>query len=269
MRLVRPTLVTVVATALVAAVLTAAPASARTDAPRDAQRGGPHFPATVKTTVGPGDYAAITTPTLPKRAETMEVKLVAGANATQPEVDAFDELTTTMGKMTKGKRLLTCILIYNASVTLEQDEDDHDAEIQFQANEALKALAVLVSCLRLAGLVTSTQPAKVSTAVPVPAAPVEARGKMRKCVQDKPGVPGTLDETDGGWTLTVDGTLQDRRNKLKIGCRTKSGKTVLRVRAAKTGVPLRKVVGKRAMVGIFNRFDAQADAPVKVTFSLP
>lgn len=267
MRLARQTLVAVVSTALVAAVLTTAPASAQTDSARDS-RSGHHFPVSVTTKVPPGGYSTITSPTIPKDAETLEVKLVARANATQPQVEAFDELATVMGQMTKGKRLLVCVMLYNALVTLPQAEDDYDADVQFQANEALLALVALVSCVRLAGLVTSTSPPAV-TAGPTPASREQRRGKLHKCVQDKPGVPGTVEQGDGGWTLTVDGVLKKARNKLKVGCRTKSGKTVLRIRAAKKGVPLRKVMGKQPRLSLVSPADAGASAPTKVTFSLP
>ncbi len=195
---------------------------------------------------------------------------MAKANATEPQVEVFDQMTQVLGKMTKGKRLLTCILLYNAFVTQAQAEDDYDAPVTFQANEAAAALVVLVGCVRLAGLVTSTPPVRTTPARATPGhTSARALAGMRKCAHDKPGVPGTLEASDGSWTLTVDGDLKQTSNKLKVACRTKSGKTVLKIRAAKKGVPLRKVAGKRPVVAVYNSPDAEETVPVKVTFSLP
>jgi hypothetical protein len=269
MGLLRPKLVTIVTTALVAALLSAAPVSARSDAPREDRRGGNHFPASVTTEVPPGGYSTITSPTIPKDTKALKVTLEAESDATQDEVQAFDQLAQTFGKMTKGQRLLTCIMIYNFFVTASSAGDDYGTEVQFNVNTAQLAGAVLLGCIRLAGLLTSSGPAK-GAAVPLSAPLTTPKAKMRRCVQDKPGVPGTLEQAgDGSWTLSVDGTLEKTRNKLKVGCRTKSGKTVLTVRAAKKGVPLRKVLGKQPRLALVSPADAEVSAPTTVTFSLP
>lgn len=266
----RTTLALPLAAALVATALAAAPASA---APaRELRRDGTHFPASVDTTVPAGGSSTITSPTIPKDTKTLVVDLVAQANATQPQVDAFDELSSVLGKMTKGKRLLTCIMLYNALVTAPQLEDDYDAPVTFQANEAIGALAALVGCIHLAGLGTSTQPAVAAVAAARPAASAGAaaqRGKLHACARDQVGVPGTLEQSDGTWTLALDGSIKKARNKLRIGCRTKSGKTVLKIRAAKNGVPLRRVTGKRPRLSLVSPADAPANAPTTVTFRLP
>ena len=265
----RTTLALPVAAALVATALAAAPASA---APaRELRRDGNHFPASIDTTVPAGGSSTITSPTIPKDTKTLVVALVAQANATQPQVEAFDELSSVLGKMTKGKRLLTCIMLYNALVTAPQLEDDYDAPVTFQANEAIGALAALVGCIHLAGLGTSTQPAVAADrpSVSVSAGATAQRDKLHACARDQVGVPGTLEQSDGTWTLTLDGSIGKARNKLRIGCRTKSGKTVLKIRAAKQGVPLRRVTGKRPRLSLVSPADAQADAPTTVTFRLP
>jgi hypothetical protein len=265
MGLVQAKLVALLTTALVAAVLSTPPA-AQADPRPDVRRGGNHFPASVETEVPPGGYATITSPTIPKSTKTLVVTLVAKANATKPEVEAFDQLGEVMGKMTKGKRLLTCIMLFNAAVTVRQAEDDYDADVQFQANEAIAALVVLVACVRLAGLVTSTDGAADRGTGLLTSPGV----KMAPCIQDKPGVPATLEQADdGSWILDADGALKKTRNKVKIGCQTMSGKTVLKVRAAKKGVPLRKVLGKTPRLSLVSPADAESGAPTKVTFSLP
>jgi len=268
----RTTLALPLAAALVATALSAAPASAAPE--REMRRDGNHFPASVDTTVPAGGSSTITSPTIPKSTKTLLVEYVAKANATQPEVEAFDQLASVMGKMTKGKRLLTCIMMFNAFVTQSQVEDDYDAPVTFQANEAAAGLAVLVGCIRLAGLVTSSQPTasggtSVGASAAAPTGRTAARGKLHPCIQDHPGVPGTLEQADGVWTLSVDGSIKKARNKLHIGCRTKSGRTVLKIRAAEKGVPLRRVTGKRPRFSLVSPAGAQAGAPTRVTFSLP
>ncbi len=269
MGLIRPNLVTIVATALVAALLSAAPVAAQSDSQGDfssgVRRDGDHYPASIDTTVPPGGYSTITTPSLPKDAKTLKVKLQVDADATQDEKEAFDQLATAFGKMTKQQRLLTCVNMYSFLVTAPQSGNDVGTEVQFNVDAANLALVVLAGCVRLAGLVTSTPPAD-GTADSGSA----SRAKMRACVQDKLGAPGTLDQADdGSWTLSVDGAITEARNKLKVGCRTTSGKTVLMVRAAKAGVPLRKVLGKTARLSLVSTADAESGAPTKVTFSLP
>lgn len=257
------------AAALVATALATAPASA---APaRELRRDGNHFPASVDTTVPAGGSSTITSPTIPKDTKTLVVELVAQANATQPQVEVFDKLASVLGKMTKGKRLLTCIMLYNALVTAPQLEDDYNTPVTFQANEAISALAALVGCIHLAGLGTSTQPTPtVGAPATAPAArAVAERGKLQACARDQVGVPGTLEQSDGTWTLALDGAIKKARNKLRIGCRTKSGKTVLKIRAATKGVPLRKVTGKRPRLSLVSPADAAASAPTTVTFRLP
>lgn len=238
------------------------------------RRDGNHFPASIKTTVPPGGNSTITSPTIPKDTMTVLVELAVVANAVPAEVEAFDKLTSAMGKMTKGNRLLTCIMLYNALVTTPQLEDDYGAEVTFQANEASLALVALVGCIRLAGLGSSTQPTptvgpSVGPSLRRSAPAAQASGTFHKCVRDHPGVPGTINQSNGVFTLSVDGAIKKARNQLRIGCRTKSGKTILKVRAAKNGVPLRKVLGKRPRLSIVSPADAEASAPTKVTFRLP
>lgn len=263
----RTTLALPLAAALVATALATAPASA---APaRELRRDGNHFPASIDTTVPAGGSSTITSPTIPKDTKTLVVELVAQANATQPQVEAFDELASVLGKMTKGKRLLTCIMLYNALVTAPQLEDDYNTPVTFQANEAIGALAALVGCIHLAGLGTSTQPTP-TVGRPTPTArAVAERGKLHACSRDQVGVPGTLEQNDGTWTLALDGSIKKARNKLRIGCRTKSGKTVLKIHAAKQGLPLRKVTGKRPRFSLVSPADAATSAPTTVTFRVP
>jgi hypothetical protein len=264
MGLLRPTFVTVVSAALLAGVLSAPPTSAGAQPPHRALKGGDHFPASVDTEVPPGGYSTITSPTIPKDAKTLKVKLEVQDDATKAEAKAFDSLSSTLGKLTKGQRLLACVLIYNDAVRFSKAEDHYGKQIFLEAEADLFAFVVLVACIQVAGLLTSDAAADgASTPRTSP------RAKMRKCIQDKPGAPGTVEKLDDGWKLTVDGTLEERRNKLKVGCRTKSGKTVLTVRAAKKGTPLRKVLGKQPRLALVSPADAEASAPTTVTFSLP
>ncbi len=79
---------------------------------------------------------------------------------------------------------------------------------------------------------------------------------------------GTLSkQTDAGWSVTASGTTKKaKRPKVKVGCTQKGNRIIYKVRAAKNGVPLRKVVGKRFMVGIQSPPDASTSVPVRVTF---
>lgn len=257
MGLVRPTLVNVTATLLTATTLLVAPASAQTDAQRDARRDGHHFPASVDTTVPAGGSSMVTTPSLGRSTEKVKVTVKPQADASADEKDSVDDLTHVLGTMSKGERLLLCVMLHQIFASFGYGDN-----VEFRLNAANNALTALGACLRLTGLIAQKQATTGATAARARAA--------QACDSVKPKVPATMEKVDNGYEITVDGEVKKTtKPRLKVGCRVKGSRVIYKVRAAKQGVPLRRVVGKRLSIGMSSPSDAKAGAPVRVTFATP
>ena len=77
-------------------------------------------------------------------------------------------------------------------------------------------------------------------------------------------------KTSAGFKVTVNGTTaKAKKPPIKMSCRVKGNQLTYKVRTAKKGVPLRKVVGKRLAFGIQSPSDSEATVPLKVTFDTP
>lgn len=260
MGLVRPSLVAVTATLLTATTLSVAPASAQTDARGDARRDNHHFPVSVNTTVPEGGgTSTVTTPALGRQTETVKVTVKPQAGATSSEEDSVDDLTHVLGTMSKGQRLLLCVMLHQIVVAMAGDTEN----IEFRLNARDSALTVLGACLRLTGLL-----AQEKAGTPAQTGP-PARA-ARACDTARPKVPATLEKVDDGYEIRVDGDVTKTRNpRLKVGCRVKGSRVIYKVRSAKQGQPLRRVVGKRLSIGMSSPSDADTGAPVRVTFATP
>lgn len=252
----RPVLLTFAASALVVSTLATAPASA---APaRELRRDGDHFPVSVKTTVPAGGSSTVTTPTLGRDTEKVKVTVKPQAGASADETDSVDDLTHVLGTMSKGERLLLCVMLHQIVVAMAGNTDN----IEFRLNARDSALTMLGACLRLTGLIAQKQTTAAKTSAPAPAG--------QTCDSVKPKVPATLEKVDDGYEITVDGDVTKTKNpRLKVGCRVKGSRVIYKVRAARQGVPLRRVVGKRLSIGMSSPSDAPAGAPVRVTFATP
>lgn len=273
MRLVRPTLVSVLAvalaTSLLTTVLTGGPASAQTDAQQGARRTRDHFPASITSTVPAGGSSLITTPTLGKNVKSVKVTVQPGAGATPDEEDVYDRFVNSMGSLSKGRRLLVCVMVYQAIAAPEDDPHPfYGYQRQVSASRLSVAGAVLLACLQLAGLLQSGPPARPlhATRAALPAVGRAGTG----CGQARPSLPATVTKTEDGYTVQADGTTKKARHpKLRVGCQVRGDKVIYNIRAAKKGLPLRRVVGKNLMVGIQSPPDASTSVPVKVTFATP
>lgn len=254
MGLVRPTLVAVTATLLTATTLSVAPASARPSAERDNH----HFPTSTDTTVPAGGRSTITTPPLGRQTETVKVTVKPQAGASEDEKDSVDDLTHVLGTMSKGDRLLLCVMLHQIVVAMAGNTEN----IEFRLNARDSALTVLGACLQLAGLIAQKPATTARTAAPARAG--------RACDSVRPKVPATLEKVDDGYEITVDGDVTKTKNpRLKVGCRVKGSRVIYKVRSAKKGQPLRRVVGKRLSIGMHSPSDAETGAPVRVTFATP
>lgn len=252
----RPVLLTFAASALVVSTLATAPASA--SPARELRRDGHHFPVSLETTVPAGGSSTVTTPTLGRDTEKVKVTVKPQAGASEDETDSVDDLTHVLGTMSKGERLLLCVMLHQIVVAMAGNTDN----IEYRLNARDSALTVLGACLRLTGLIAQKQAPTAGAAAPAPAG--------HACDSVKPKVPATLEKVENGYEITVDGDVTKTKNpRVKVGCRVKGSRVIYKVRAAKPGVPLRRVVGKRLSIGMSSPSDAQAGAPVRVTFATP
>jgi hypothetical protein len=248
---------------LIGALLVSSPTQARPDAdpiaPEDPAPAiklisldGDHFPAEVTTSVPPGGTSMITTPPLGNDVKTITIEVKPKSKNIQEKED-WDRFVQTMGTMSKGKRLLTCVYLYQSFVTMGSPEG---GELVANGAFATIAGAMLVACLELAGLLQSRQ-ARSSAAA-------------EKCGAFRPSVAATVTHDADGYTVAASGQAQKtKKPKVKVKC-TVTGDTVrYTVKPRKKGQSLRKAVGKKLMVGMRSPSDAQTTVPVQVTFSTP
>lgn len=246
---------------LAATVLVVAPADARSGAQRD----GHHFPASVKTTVPAGGGSMITTPTIGKGVKTLKVTVRPQADIAAEEEAVYDQFVNTIGNLSKGKRLLVCVMMYQL---LSAPDDTYGDSTEIDAFHFSGSGAVLLACLQMAGLLQSSTPSR-AFAPARGAFPPSARA-TGPCGQSRPSLPATLEKTEDGYSLTASGsTKKAKKPKLRVGCTVKGNKVTYKVRATQKGVPLRRVVGKQLRVGIQSPPDASTSVPVKVTFATP
>jgi len=246
---------------LIGTLLAASPSQARPE-PDPVGRGAPapvikvvaldgdHFPASVTTNVPPDGTSVITTPTLGNDVKTItvEVKLKTKNIA---EHDDYVKFVNTLGSMTKGKRLLTCVYLYQSLLTFNSPEG---GELVANGVFATIAGASLLACLQVAGLINRQQ-ARSSAAAD-------------KCAAFRPSIPATVTHDADGYAVAASGQAQKtKKPKVKVKC-TVAGDTVrYTLRPRKKGQSLRKAVGKKLMVGMRSPADAQTTVPIQVTFS--
>lgn len=235
--------------ALVGAMVVASPTQARPDErPRDVD----HFPASVTTHVPPGGTSMITTPELGKDVKKITVTVKPKTKNLQ-ELEDYERFVSTMGSMTKGKRLLTCVYLYQAVLTVNSPEG---GELQANGAFATIAGATLLACLQLAGLISKQQ--------------TRSSAAAEKCGAYRPSIPATVTQDASGYTVAASGQAQKtRKPKLKVKCRVTGDTVRYTIRPRKKGQSLRKAAGKKLMVGLRSPADAQTTVPVQVTFSTP
>jgi hypothetical protein len=247
---------------LVGTTFAASPASARVPdggaAPRPVVtmvRGGDHFPSSITTTVPPGGTSLVTTPALDKNIKKLKVEIEPEDHSADDEA-AFEQFNTSLGTLSKGKRLLVCTMMY---LKVIEAYSPYGNEERVDGYHLTYAGAIMLACLHLAGLLEGDPPTSVRSA----AAP-------RKCAQFLPSLPATVSKGGGGYSVAAEGTTaKAKKPDLKVKCRVIGSKVSYTVRPRKKGKTLRQVVGKNLMIGIKSPADASMSLPVKVTFSRP
>lgn len=250
----------VVATTAVvlAATLTAHPAEARNPGDERAPapgvsylRSGDHLPATVTTNVPANGTSLVTTPTLPKNLTTLTLEYEIESKDAAA-LDAFEKFNSSMAQLSKGKRLMVCVMMYQAVAAPYSPVGD---EARVDAYNITNAGALLLACLKIAGLISDGPPMARATAT-------------QRCAQLMPSLPVTTTKVDGGYSVVAEGTItKAKKPKIKVKCRSSATKVTLKIKPRKKGKTLRQVVGKKLMVGIKSPPDAGTTVPVKMTFS--
>jgi len=234
--------------ALVVGTLTAGPADARAERaplPRD----GDHNTSSIDTTVPAGGSSMLTTPTIGKDIKTLTVT-VKPKNTDVISTDTYDDFIHTLGTLSKQKKLLVCVMMYQAIVAPQNSFTD---EYQVDAFFATVAGAVLVACLQLAGFPSAKQAGR--------------SGARSPCNQSRPSLPATVTKVDGGYSVKASGTAtKAKKSKLKIKCSVTGHTVRYTIRAAKKGQSLRKAAGKKISLGIRSPADAATSVPVNATF---
>jgi hypothetical protein len=191
----------------------------------------------------------VTTPTLGKDVKQLTVT-VQPKNHDATDGDIYDEFAHTLGTLSKGKRLLVCTMMYQSIVS---PHDTYSDEFEVNAYFLTIAGAVLIACLQMAGLLENGS---------------QARSSGSSCTQLRPSLPASVEKVDGGYSLKASGTTKKaKKPKVKVSCRTSGHKMTYTMRAAKKGVPLRKVAGSKISIGMKSPADASKSVPVKVTFA--
>lgn len=240
---------------LTGALVTGSPAASR--APLDKRvdqpavtmiRGGDHLPASIVTNVPPGGTSMITTPALAKDITKLKVDLEP---ENKDDAAAFEDFNTSLGSLTKGRRLLVCTMMYLKVIETYSPYGDEE---RVDAYHLSYAGAVMLACLQLAGLLENS--------------PARAAATSKKCAQFLPSLPATVTQENGGYSVTAEGTTtKAKKPALKVRCRTIGSKVSYTVRPRKKGKTLRQVVGKNLVIGVKSPADASTSVPVKVTFS--
>jgi hypothetical protein len=232
--------------ALVGTTLMAGPAQAH----RAARDGHDHFPVSVDTTLPPNSDALLTTPSLGD-ADQLTIKMKPKTHD-DVALDAIHGFLTTIGTLSKSKRLLVCVMLHEFVLQGGGEEIEGSFTILHQD----LALAYLGACLQIARL--------------IPGDPGPARAASPACNRTNTSIPARVRKTSAGFKVTVNGTTtKPKKPPLKVSCRVKGNQVTYKVRTAKKGVPLRKVVGKRLAFGIQSPSDSEATVPLKVTFNTP
>jgi hypothetical protein len=200
-----------------------------------------------------GGTSMITTPTLGPGVKTLKVT-VQPKNNDATEAATYDQFIHTIGTLSKGQRLLVCVMLYQ-SIVFPQDSvtDEFEVDAQF----ATIAGAILVACMQMAGLLQANHRARSSSAA-------------NKCGQLRPSLPVAVKKVGGGYSVTGSGAgAKSKKPKLNITCRATGDKVSYTIRSAKKGQSLAKAAGKKISVGIKSPADAATSVPVQVTFSTP
>jgi hypothetical protein len=236
--------------AVIGALLAVSPASARPEAdplPRD----GDHLPATIPADVPAGGTVTLTSPPLVPDVKALTVT-VKPKNKDLTDGDTYDRFVNTIGTLSKGQKLLVCTMMYQSLVA---PQDQYTGEFHVDSFFASVAGAVLLACLQLAGLVAGKQAARTSAA-------------GQKCGQIRPSLPATVDQVDGGYSLTASGTSSKaKKPKIKVKCQVTGDTVKYTIKPRKKGQSLRKAVGKKLVFGIKSPADAGSSVPITVTFS--
>ena len=241
-----------VATTTVAVALTmlgpAAPA---------ARRDG-HFSGSVSTTTVPGGSTTVTSATVPKVVDAIDVLVGEEVGSTR----TFKNMAFTMMVIPPKKRVVSCLVM--AARDLEQARERlYDFaldEEQVEAAANTRAAAFVVMCVRITRLM----------------AELEAEGSVRaeraarnRCSLAPLSLKVRTERTDdGGYLLTPVGSVKDATRTLPatITCQGTSSKLKLHVKRTKKST-VRKAVGRNVRMSVVSPPDAPGDAHITVGFT--
>lgn len=195
-----------------------------------------------------GGTGTVTSGDLDKKTKHVNVVLAA----VDGDYEARDHLMFALGVApTRGALLLTCLYFsYIPNFSIDRDA----APVELDEEAASEALVAMVTCLHLAQLLDAP-PARATT--------------LRAVCQKDPGrIPASMEKTEDGYRLVVNGTMRPaaKKSPLKVSCKTKGKKLVLGIQPKKKGKSLRSVVGKNLSVGLASPTDSEEGASVKVSF---
>ncbi len=202
------------------------------------------LPSSIETTVAPGGNASVASPTLARAMKSATVDVVP---ADPDEERFFEDMQVVLSlQPSPGKRLLMCIGLY-VNVAHGIDES---VELQFPEQVHPLAVLMLSACLELAAQVDRAAQQQ----------PQGATSGAAKCRRMATQIGATYTRVGRKYRATIDGTPTklEQRGRLKVTCKRKGAGFRMKVRPRAKGKSLRKIVGPRLRLGVYNPLTPRA-----------
>ena len=205
-------------------------------------------------TLSPGDGAIATSPTIAAGQKEAVAVVVDDSGATF--VNAVTAILTRLPS--KKARFLHCIHLHHAiSTTVRVDSNDRES-LEFRESGTELAILALGVCLQIAADLNRQAAAEATRAL------VSARS----CASARIKVPVRISKKRSRYSVRSGGKLKRARDKpVSVTCTRTDTSIMIRVRARKGS--LRKAVGKRLRVGLYNEAKAAGAGRATVVFSRP
>lgn len=191
--------------------------------------------------------AGIQSPTLPRGATSATVDV-------QPKTKdgGRDELTVVLSAQPRNKRLLSCVALYlSAEVKLNYGKVDS----VLTPNPL--PLLLLQACIET--LVALDQP---------PSSQPAAHAAAGLCRRFGSQVPATVSRAGHRYSGRIDASAAPLKavGKVKVSCRRLGSGVRLKIRPTRKGQLLRKAVGPKVLVGLYNPRAAASSVSARITF---
>lgn len=206
-----------------------------------------HWPASIDETVTPGGEAEVASPTLPAGATSATVDV----DPKEGSGDVFGQMGVVLSGEPRNQRIVTCAIWFYSL--------DRDLNGSVAADVPLNPLPFLLlkACLEVfVSLDQQTAAQRTATAAGGP------------CRNGSRQVPAQIKRVGRRYSAHIEGAVGPlkARGKVKITCRRHGAGVRIKVRPTRKGQLLRKAVGPKVLVGLYNPRAATGSAAVRLTF---